>query len=187
MKQIQDRGQLLYTGIHGKKYYDNLKSAKRRLWSNLFLFLFSMFMAIISLLGHFWIFGSSMYAFVIWLFIVFILLLGLIGWGPEIDGIYENGITNHLTLLSEYLRGKSFHPFNNITKIGYGIRNDLGKTSSFIVIYENNSLHPTVRNFTEAEYKNDFYQVLVKTLREKCPNAVWEKVDWDKLPTWKKT
>jgi hypothetical protein len=178
-KKTENRGQIIYIGKHGKSYYDSIKGMKRRFYFLIFILLFTISMEILAIMGYF---AQP----VIWILIFFIIffMVAISGWGLEIDAIYENGITNCITPLHEYLKGKSFHPFENITKIGYGYNQRRG--SKFIVLYECHSLSPTVRNFTEIEYKNDFYQRLIETLKKKCPNAKWKKVVWDELPTWNK-
>jgi len=106
--------------------------------------------------------------------------------GFDIDGVYENGISSCCHTLYAYIKKETFHPYKNITKIGTGTRILKGKKSQFIVIYEYNSKQPTIPNYTEDEYKNDFYQELIKTLKQRCQHAKWEEVDWYSLSSLKK-
>lgn len=124
-------------------------------------------------------FGACFASFtLIFLCSPFVLALG----GLEYDGIYENGITNRNGYLFKRLTGKSFHRFENIIMIGYGQYEWMGKRKNFIMIFENHSFKPACGNFNDKKFKNDFYEQLVETLKVKCPNARWQKVDFFSLP-----
>ena len=118
----KERGKLVHIGETGNGAYDSIKGAKIRLYEGVFMLFVVIVLAIESLRGNISLYGSNMTAFYIWSMFIGFFAIALYGWAPEVDGIYENGLTAHTTLLITYLRDRSFHPFEEITKIGYGER-----------------------------------------------------------------
>ena len=142
------------------------------------IFIIIVIILIIStLLGYGSFEGQSPFWTIVFLIIVMLFIIWVTSLlGFEINAIYENGITTSKTKLLERLVGNSFHRYENITKIGYGKLS--GKDQSdFIVIFENHSPVPTVRNYAKIDFKNDFFEQLIITLKQKCPNATWENVN----------
>ena len=184
MKKV--RGKLLYTGIQGR-WDDTIKQQQFGLITYVTGCIVGLLLALSAIFGSGSILGSSLLGFLIpfciFLFCLpFVIAIG----GLEIDAIYENGITDRNDNLFKRLNGKSFHRFEKITKIGYGqyTWNDIVK--NFIIIYEDNSSLPTCGSFNDKAFKNDFYEKVVETLKEKCPNAKWKKVDFFSIPRSKR-
>ena len=98
--------------------------------------------------------------------------------------IYENGISSSAHSYFEYRAGKTFHLYKDITMLGWGhgiSRLHEVQNFKFIVIYKNNnSRHSTA--FTDYNIVNDFFDQLIKVLKQKCPNVPWVQVDWKSLP-----
>jgi len=185
MRQI--RGRLLYKGIQGN-WRDTIKTQKKQFLECFFIFLISLVISI-SIWTNFLVFPRIPqvvgYIAPIPVLILTIFLIEISG-GFEVDGIYENGITNSMTTLTEKIGGKGFHPYSKITKVGYGNEYKRKGNSEFIVVYENNSRLPTVRSYTKTKYKNDFYEKLKTVLKQKCPNVPWTKIDLYKISYWRR-
>lgn len=178
----KSRGKLLYHGIIGI-WSDTIQKQKYTMIECIFLLLLVIFQMFLLLLEYFSTDPIPKHLIIfIDLFILLIIIFMISRIGFEIDAIYENGITNRHTSLIKYFQNRRFHRFEDITKVGFGTRNVSDKKSEFIVLYENNSKDPTVSNYTKIEYKNEFYSGLVEVLKQKCPNAKWEEIDWKKLP-----
>ncbi len=170
------RGKLLYIGIQGR-WDDTLKARIKGFLICIFGCLIGLFFAIVAFEKSLWV----EFVFFIIIFLFFLPFLIATG-GLETDAIYENGITNRNDYLFKRLTGKSFHRFENITMIGYGQYTWDNVVKNFVLIFENNSIMPTCGSFNDKEFKNDFYERVVETLKVKCPNAKWQKVDFFKIP-----
>ena len=179
-KKEEIRGKLLYKGKSGR-YYDTINGQKKMI--TLIIFSMGVFLtyAICSIIFQITIAGSIILLEALLFFLIGILLLLLYAVGGiDIDGIYENGISSAHHTLIEYLKGKTFHPYNTISKVGYGIKKD--EHSRFLSIYLNNESIPGIRAYYDKDYKNDFYKELIKVLRNKCPDIPWVKIEWESLP-----
>ena len=179
------RGKLLYSGKK-ETWKDTIRGQRNMMVICIFSIIFVLFLIFTLLLGYATVPIPIPLVIFLELFIIFFFVFILLGIGFEIDAIYENGVTNRYTSLKEFLQNKRFHRFEDITKIGYGINNIENEKSEFIVMYEKNSKDPTIPNYTKIEYKNNFYEKLIETLKPKCPNAIWKEVDWMSLPITKK-
>ncbi len=182
----KDRGKLLYRGIQGR-WDDTIEAQRFGLLTYVTGCIVGLLLAIFAVIGTGTIMGSPLLGFLI-PFIIFLFCFPFViaMGGLEIDGIYENGITNRNDYLFKRLYAKSFHRFENITKIGYGQYTWDNVIKNFIIIYEDNSLSPACGSFNDKDFKNDFYERLVETLKEKCPNAIWKKVDFFSIPRSKR-
>jgi hypothetical protein len=100
--------------------------------------------------------------------------------GLEVDCIYENGITNRRSTLLDRILGRSFVPFKEIKVIGHGKEPLKGKMVTFIVLKteDGSNLLPP---FVDYGYTTNFFDVLAKQLRKRCPNAEWQEVSWQDL------
>ena len=173
----QDRGKVIYKGIMGNKYTDSIKSQKYGLLEVSILMVIVILMIIGTILGIGSFEGFSPTCTILYLLMISLFLLLIISiLGFETNVIYEKGVTSSKTKLFDKLSGRDFHPYRNITKIGYGTT-PWSDSSEFITFFENDSPAPTVRNFAKNDFKNDFFDQLVKALRQNCPNATWEKVN----------
>lgn len=183
----QECGKLLYKGVRGT-YLDTVRGHVKMFVSAVLNFCFLIVAVLFVTFSLGWRpYGSMIVPMVmiIGIIVIFSMVIFALG-GFDIDGIYDNGISSCCHTLYAYIKKETFHSYKNITKIGTGTRILKGKKSQFIVIYEHNSKQPTIPNYTEAEYKNDFYQKLIEILKQKCPHAKWEEVDWYSLSSWKK-
>ena len=176
------RGKLLYQGIQGR--YDDTISGTRKVFGT---YVFGCLVAILVAIGGLLEIGTIGGSYLGACFIGFLLFLlcspfvYAIG-GHEIDGIFENGITNRYSNLLDRVTGKSFHKFDDITMIGYGQYTWRGHIKNFVMIFENNSPYPACGSFNVYVFKNDFYERVVETLKMKCPNVKWQRVDFFKFP-----
>ena len=99
--------------------------------------------------------------------------------GAGLDVIYEKGITYSKVSLIEKLRGKGWIPWDEVKKVYYGVydfEDKRGKSEYVQVVGEKNMTQPIVKKLYE-KYSPEFYPLLVKLLKEKCPNAKWIKKD----------
>lgn len=174
-----DRGKLIYTGIMGKDG-DSKQSAKRN-FLILLSFTIIFFISIpCTLLGIITIAGSSGLAFIFNLFVFLVLLYFLFfvpGTGLEIDAIYENGISHRYTTLFDRLRNENFHYYEDITNIEYGTTKTIKGKSNYIRFFKYGERNSRMPYFCENMYKNDFYDRLIETLEENCPNAKWKEIN----------
>jgi hypothetical protein len=183
----QKRSKLLYMGITGK-YDDTLKGQVFRFAGTVALLLVTLIFVWLSLEGYIYFepFKSKIYAALIFsvpaiLIITWLFISPL--YGLEVDAIYENGITNRHTALSQRIMGKSFQPFESISSIGYGKTIFNGKEIEFVIPFEKKYSRLGIRPYTNIKnkYKNNFYTTLITILKEKCPAAKWIEVKWENL------
>ncbi len=181
------RGKLKYKGITGE-FYDTISGQIKVVIFLIFSIALMITFTYCTIIFKWTLIGSSIFGATIWIFfmIIFIILLHA-GGGIEINGIYELGISSAMHNLGDCLMKKTFHRYENITKIGYGNHTFTGGLkTSFISIYENNENEPSAPAFHKYRFKNDFYNKLIKTLKQKCPNAKWVKIEYASLPFTKK-
>ena len=99
--------------------------------------------------------------------------------------IYEKGVSSDGHTIIDKVFGYTFHPFPNITRIGYGTHHlpSQGIDSEFIVIYEASRRRATT-SFRSVAFEDNFIDILKRVLTEKCPDAEWVEVDFNSL-SWK--
>lgn len=101
------------------------------------------------------------------------------------DRIYENGIESCRHTIIDRMRGNVFHRYDEISLLGYGEKLfNSGVTRRFVLIYTNNK-EKRETGFVETDAypcKNGFFDVLLETLQEKCPDIEWVDATWDDFP-----
>jgi hypothetical protein len=131
--------------------------------------------------------AGIMILYLIMIPILYISIWGITNISFSKDQIYENGISSFTHTLRDYLNDNIFHRYEEITKIGWGYgvtRAERNKQFRFVAIYVNNEYrHTTV--FDDDKNINDFFDILINTLKKKCPNVPWIQMDWKALP-WPK-
>lgn len=192
MRKKDERGKLLYLGVMNR-WKDTIKGQIKMFIKVCVFICIAFFVLYIVLLPGAHV-GSRQYDYILrpmtiaaMLFVFFILFLVISIIGFELDRIYENGITTRNTSMLEKIRGKIFHPYKNIIKIGYGEHQFSDGRSEFIAVYENDTKKPAIPCFLKMYYKNDFYNRLIETLKNNCPNVSWEKVSWSEIPFSRKS
>ena len=180
------RGQLLYKGETGK-HYDTIRGKIGVFIANFFSICLMITFAYLTVRYSWMMAGSSILLLLIWIYFacIFLLLLFACG-GIDISGIYENGISSAHHHLIDFLFRKTFHKYEDITKIGYGTLNRYGKNINFLTFYEKNLKKPSITCFREDKYTNDFYKKLISTLKEKVSNIEWVEIDYRSLPFTRK-
>jgi len=165
-------GKVILRGITGRKMLDSKKGQREGFFSALLAFIVSVFFSIFFLMNGGLIEGSILCFTAIF--------SGLAVWAynprhwDELNIIYENGISETQS---------PFLPFSEITKIGYGtMETPRGKTN-FIQIFAKNRDWKKCPTIKEDEFQNNYYEVAVQVLKEKCPDVPWVEMEWLE---WKK-
>lgn len=173
------KGKLLEIGLLGKNY-----ETKKRIIILYFYYIgiamiFFAF-AFLAYLGKSTIAGSDNLALVICSTCgIIIVLLLLFVPGQEIDGIYEKGLTHRNVGLIKKIQGKHWLPWNEVEKIYYGkfdFEDERG-ISEYIRIISGNKDSTNFIRVMYDKHNSCFYSLLMRTLKEKCPQAQWIKKD----------
>jgi len=131
---------------------------------------------------HFYSIEGMIIVYVIQTPLLFLCLYALYLWPFQTDVIYENGFTTlRESRLINLIRGGWFHRFENVKKIKIiNRRIDNETIEKKVLIYESMSEKPSatvydeIKNGESTMFADDYFDVFVKTLKEKCPNAKWE-------------
>jgi len=188
-----DKGRLLYESIEKEQLLMDIGRQKRlykRAWILLILQLMAFIILLYALLTTSLKIDDLLFIILVIVSLslgIFICLWAIYNISFSKDQIYENGVSSFIHTIIDYYKGETFTPFKDITKIewGYGTtRAAPNKPFRFLAIYKNNeNKHTTI--FTDKYYINNFFEILIKTLKEKCPNVPWIQVDYNSLP-WPK-
>lgn len=172
-----ERGKLVYYGVMGRDD-DTVKGLIKYGVILLIVIIIFAIILILSIKGDGTILGSSFLSSVLSFFFLVFSIYGLISYGGfEIDGIYEYGLTHRYYSLIDRFKGKTFVRYEKITKIEYGITKSIKGQTQYIRYFTKETENTNVPYFCENIYKNEFYKQLFDTLKIKCPNAVWKRVD----------
>ncbi|MCK4456347.1 MAG: hypothetical protein KAW39_01255 [Thermoplasmata archaeon] len=174
---MRKRGPLCYIGKTGNPIDESVQAQKRAFAASMILF------GVVSLLMALWATGhihlrDQTYDFVLVAGIA-VLMIAFLGYGLslgfEVDAIYGNGITNRDTTLIDRIRGRTFTSFADIKTIRLITTERIdGVLESLEIVGDRG---PLLRRFHNREYINDFYSNLVREIRTKCPDCVWEEVE----------
>jgi len=179
MRQKMDKGKLLEIGLQGRR-----GETKREILKNgLVLLIGGLFLLYLSYSGYegsATIFGSTTLAFIFPLLvaILFFLIFFFVP-GVEIDAIYENGITYRWVNVIKKIQGKEWIPWEEVEKVYYGkfdFEDERGISEYVRIIAGDKDTRPFIKSQYEKHSPN-FYPLLVKMLKEKCPQAKWIKKD----------
>ncbi len=90
------------------------------------------------------------------------------------DSIYEKGITSFNHNFLEFLRGETFHSFENITRIETGRLQGTRsrKGCAIIRLFERNSRRPALV-LDSSSFRGDYWDQLLRVLQQNCPAAAW--------------
>jgi hypothetical protein len=189
-KNEVDRGRLLYEAIYKDTILNSIERQKQ-VWAHYVLILFGSIVLLIGITYALFAMdldsGDVAGIFVLYLVMIPILyasIWAIINISFSKDQIYENGISSFVHTIFDYYKGEIFTPFKEITRFcwGYGVsRADRNKQFRFVVIYrKNKQRHATI--LTDDKVLNDFFEVLIRTLNEKCPNVPWYQVEYGSIP-----
>lgn len=126
--------------------------------------------------------GGMIIVYAIQIPLLFFFLYALYLWPLQTDVIYENGFTTVMEgSLINLIRGGWFHRFEDVKKIKIiNRRIDNETIEKKVLIYESMSEKPSatvydkIKNGESTMFADDYFDIFVKTLKEKCPNAKWE-------------
>jgi hypothetical protein len=93
--------------------------------------------------------------------------------------IYEKGVTNIKTSFLDKLFRKSFMPYEKIKKIAYDKK--AGKIEYILFLDHNEKSSLGFMMYNSNIYQDNFLDELHQTLKNKCPNAKWIKIEKSKL------
>lgn len=166
----ENRGNLLFQGKKGSSA-DTIEGQKK-IFN--FYFLMSCLFTVLFVLA---LTGSNLFAklALFGILLLFCWVMIFIAAGFEIDGIFEKGITFMSSNLFEKRKGHSFHRYEDITHIYYGIIKTANGESRYLRIVGKN-LSDRKRDgdyICENLFLNDYFIRLQKTLEEKCCKAEW--------------
>lgn len=174
---MRKRGPLCYIGKTGNPIDESVQAQKRAFAASMILF------GVVSLLMALWATGyihlrDQTYDFMLVAGIA-VLMIAFLGYGLslgfEVDAIYGNGIANRATTLIDKIRGRDFAPFGDIKTVRQGIIETKEGEVEFLGVVGDRG--PLLQRFYNREYINDFYSNLVREIRTKCPDCVWEEVE----------
>ena len=174
-----DKGKLLEIGLQGKQCETKREIIRFQLFL-IFGIILMFFLSYGGYVGAGTIVGSSLLAFAVPLTVGVMFVLIFLFWpGAEIDAIYENGITHRRVGLVNKLQGKHWIPWKEVEKIYYGkfdFEDERG-VSEYVRIIGNGKDSRYFINSVYEKHSPNFYPLLGKMLKEKCPQAKWIKKD----------
>ncbi|MFQ6061535.1 MAG: hypothetical protein ACE5KV_09660 [Thermoplasmata archaeon] len=172
----KNRGSLLFEGKTGHALDDSRRAQRNAFLACIF------FLVFLGLLVVLWAVGflhPVVPAYWVLFFVgISVLIASFLGYalsfGFEIDAIYEEGITNRAATLLDRLRNQFFARFAEIKTIEYGTLATQEGNVDFLRVF--GSKGSLLKPFYNRKYRNDFYGVLVQTLKEKCSDCEWLEV-----------
>ena len=116
------------------------------------------------------------------LFLVTIVFLSIIYiTGLETDAIYELGASNRDTSLLDKILGRTFQPFKSIVAIKYGKTDWFNQGRVYFIALIDRNKGQILRPYLDIDYKNNFFNDLLRYIKKKCPNAKWILVKYENL------